>query len=68
MNRKRKVAKIRAKRDMSTMDQLRSKEVNPLDWNKKFRCSGCGRSMPDNHYHGKCQECYFRDNDVTLKP
>lgn len=67
MERKKKIAKGREKRDMSAMSHLRDKKVNPLGRNKKLRCSVCGRPMLDNRYHDKCQECYFQTYDVTLK-
>ncbi len=67
MKRKKKIAKIKAKADMSTMRHFRKQRVNPLGWNDKLHCQKCRRQIPDNRYHDKCQVCYFEDNDVTLK-
>jgi hypothetical protein len=54
-------------KDKSTMDYLRNKKANPLGWNDKRHCGMCGNSIPDNRYHGKCQDCYFSEHDVTLR-
>jgi len=58
--------KIAKKNDNNVMKHFRHTKANPLGWNDKLKCS-CGNSIPDNRYHGKCQNCYFIENDVTLQ-
>jgi len=64
MNTKNKISK---KNDEQVMKHFRQKKANPLGWNDKLKCILCGNSMQDNRYHGKCQNCYFIENDVTLQ-
>ena len=58
--------KVVREKDKQIMNCLRDKKVNPLGWNDKLNCGVCERSIPDNRYHGKCQDCYFSEHDVTL--
>jgi len=52
--------------DTRVMNKLRDSRADPMGYLDKLYCQDCGHKIPDNRYHGLCQNCYFNRNDVTL--
>jgi len=53
--------------DTRVMNKLRDDKTDPMGYLDKLYCQDCGRKIPDNRYHGSCQNCYFNKYDVTLR-
>lgn len=52
-------------KDRKLLNFFRKKKADDWGYRKGYKCSKCGRSIPDRRYHGKCQDCYFNENDAS---
>lgn len=62
-----KKTKNRIDKDLKVAKEMYENNVDPNEYMNKYYCDACGQSMPDNRYKGLCFDCYFTQNDVTLK-